>query len=137
MRKFTAFVFEGRTYQFCVVPFGLNISNTAFGKALEAVLQIKVHETDDNLDDLHIYVDDVLISSTSFDEHLVRLSILFEKISMSGMTLKLSKCEFLRQKIKFLGHIVTPLGMSMDPSKLQAIREFLQPRNKKELQSLC
>lgn len=135
VRKFTAFVFEGRTYQFCVVPFGLNISNTAFGKALEAVLNIRVNDTDDNLDDLHIYVDDVLISSTSFDEHLARLDILFQKISMAGMTLKLSKCEFLRHKIKFLGHIVTPLGMSMDPSKLQAIREFPQPRNKKELQS--
>lgn len=135
VRKFTAFVFEGRTYQFCVVPFGLNISNTAFGKALEAVLNIRINGTDDNLDDLHIYVDDVLISSTSFDEHLVRLATLFEKISMSGMTLKLSKCEFLRQRIKFLGHIVTPYGMSMDPAKLQAIREFPQPRNKKELQS--
>lgn len=135
VRKFTAFVFEGRTYQFCVVPFGLNISNTAFGKALEAVLNIRVNDPDDNLDDLHIYVDDVLISSTSFDEHLIRLAILFKKISLSGMTLKLSKCEFLRQKIKFLGHIVTPLGMSMDPSKLQAIRDFPQPRNKKELQS--
>jgi len=95
VRKFTAFVFEGRTYQFCVVPFGLNISNTAFGKALEAVLNVRVNDIDDNLDDLHIYVDDVLISSTSFEIHLLRLSTLFEKISVSGMTLKLSKYEFL------------------------------------------
>jgi len=42
--------------------------------------------------------------------------------------------KFSKKKIKFLGHIVTPFGMSMDPSKLQAIREFPQPRNKKELQ---
>lgn len=135
VRKFTAFVFEGRSYQFCVVPFDLNISNTAFGKALEAVLNQKTNDIDDNPDDLHIYVDDILISSTSFDKHLLRFSTLFEKISMSGMTLKVSKCEFLRKKIKFLGHIVTLLGMSMDPSKLQAIRDFPQPRNKKELQS--
>lgn len=135
VRKFTAFVFEGRTYQFCVVPFGLNISNTAFGQALEAVLKIKIPGAEDNISDLHVYVDDVLISSTSFDEHLERLATLFKKISLSGMTLKLSKCEFLRQKIKFLGQIITPFGMSMDPSKLQAIREFPQPRNKKELQS--
>jgi len=51
------------------------------------------------------------------------------------MILKLSKCEFLPKKVKFLGHIVIPFGMSIDPSKLQAIREFPQPRNKKELQS--
>lgn len=49
--------------------------------------------------------------------------------------LKLSKCEFFRQQIKFLGHIVTPAGMSMDPEKLRAIREFPAPRNKKEMQS--
>jgi len=51
------------------------------------------------------------------------------------MTLKLAKCEFLRQQIKFLGHIISPLGISMDPEKLRAIQEFPRPRNKKELQS--
>lgn len=136
VRKFTAFVFEGRTYQFCVVPFGLNISNTAFGKALEAVLNLKINGTDDNLDDLHIYVDDVLVSSTSFDNHLARLATLFKKISMSGMTLKLSKCEFLRQKIKFLGHIVTPLGISMDPSNFKPFVSFLSLGIKKSYNHL-
>lgn len=42
---------------------------------------------------------------------------------------------FLRQKIEFLGHIVTPLGISINPSKLTAIRDFPEPRNKKDLQS--
>jgi hypothetical protein len=88
IRKFTAFLFEGWTYQFCAVPFGLNISNTAFGKALKTILKIRVNDTDNNLDDLQIYVDDVLISSTSFDEHLVHLATLFKKISLSGTTLK-------------------------------------------------
>lgn len=76
-----------------------------------------------------------MISSVSFDDHLQRLSTLLKKIRGSGMTLKLSKCEFLRQRIKFLGHIITPNGMHMDPSKLQAIRDFPVPRNKKEMQS--
>lgn len=135
VRKFTAFTYDGRTYQFCVVPFGLNISNTAFGLALEAVLNIRVNDMDDQLSDLHIYVDDLLISSTNFSEHLAGLTMMFQKIKMSGMTLKLSKCEFLRQEIKFLGHVITPSGMSMNPSKLCAIHEFPVPRNKKELQS--
>lgn len=135
VRKYTAFIFEGRTYQFCVVPFGLNISNTAFGKALEAVLQLPVGDHDDQMNDLHIYVDDLMISSISFEDHIQRLNILLQKIRRSGMTLKLSKCEFLRQRIKFLGHIITPTGMQMDPAKLQAIREFPVPRNRKEIQS--
>lgn len=133
VRKYTAFVYNGRTYQFCVVPFGLNISNTAFGLALEALLKI---EGDDHLSqNLQVYVDDLLVSSVSFKEHILCLRSLFKKIQLSGMTLKLAKCKFLRHTIKFLGHIVTPSGMTMDPVKLQAIHEFPVPRNRKELQS--
>lgn len=136
VRKYTAFVYDGRTYQFCVVPFGLNISNTAFQQALESVLSNPVENyNEDGLGDLHIYVDDVLVSSTTFEDHLRRLRLLFKKIAVSGMSLKLSKCKFLRDKIKFLGHIITPSGMSMDPSKLSAIHDFPVPRHKKDLQS--
>jgi hypothetical protein len=136
VRKYTAFVYDGRTYQFCVVPFGLNISNTAFQQALESVLSNPVENyKEDGLGDLHIYVDDVLVSSTTFEDHIRRLRLLFKKIDVSGMSLKFSKCKFLRYKIKFLGHIITPSGMSMDPSKLSAIHDFPVPRHKKDLQS--
>lgn len=71
VRNFTAFVFEDRTYKCCVVPFGLNISNTAFGIALEAVLCLQSKEGEDGLEDLHIYVDDVLVSSFSLEDHVL------------------------------------------------------------------
>lgn len=136
VRKYTAFCYNGRNYQFQVVPFGLNISNTAFQQALEAVLNYPMGASNNSYhEDLHVYVDDVLVSSTSFNEHLIRLRRLFEQISISGMNLKLAKCEFIRQRIHFLGHVITPLGMTMDPSKLKAIHEFPSPRNKKDLQS--
>jgi len=117
------------------VPFGLNISNTAFGHALEAVLNVSLPDFEHKMNDLHIYVDDLLVSSTSFNEHLQRLRILFQKIAVSDMTLELTKCEFVKQQIKFLGHIISSSGMSMDPEKLMAIRSFAKPRTKKELQS--
>uniref|UniRef100_A0A2S2NNN8 RNA-directed DNA polymerase n=1 Tax=Schizaphis graminum TaxID=13262 RepID=A0A2S2NNN8_SCHGA len=135
VRKYTAFVYNGRTYQFCVVPFGLNISNTAFGQGLETILLQKIPEEDDEESGLHIYVDDMMVSSTTFGGHIKRLRHIFCKISKSGMTLKLSKCEFIRQSIKFLGHIITSGGMTLNPNKLKAIHEFPSPRNKKELQS--
>lgn len=50
------------------------------------------------------------------------------------MSLKFSKCKFIRQRIKFLGHF-TPFGIAMDPSKLQAVHDFPTPRSKKDLQS--
>lgn len=79
VRKYTTFVYDVRTYQFCVVPFGLNISNIAFGQALEAALKVQIPEYDDDLNDLHIYVDDVLVSSTTFNEHIKKLRHLLQK----------------------------------------------------------
>jgi len=85
--------------------------------------------------DIHVYVDDVLVSTTSFQEHINRLEILFQQISTSNMTLKFSKCHFFKDTIKFLGHIITSSGMQMDPDKLKTVYNFPPPRNVKELQS--
>lgn len=77
----------------------------------------------------------MLIYNQSFEEHLSCLRSIFECIRISGIILKLSKCEFICPKIKFLGHIITSTNICMDPAKVQAVREFSCPRNKKELQS--
>ncbi|KAL4122637.1 hypothetical protein QTP88_014927 [Uroleucon formosanum] len=66
--------------QFCVVPFGLNISNAAFGKGLEAALNnYSIPCTSPN--DIHTYVDDILLSSHSFESHLNTLEWIFHKIA--------------------------------------------------------
>lgn len=130
VRKFVSFVYDGRTYSFTRLPFGLNISNTAFGQGLEAALGSFGSNTN-----VQVYVDDMLISTQSFESHLLVLRGLFEKILHSGMTLKFSKCEFICPRIKFLGHIITPQYIIMDPEKLEAVNAFPYPRNKKELQS--
>jgi len=96
---------------------------------LESVLSYQVAiDVDDILSDFHAYVDNVLVSSTTLNDHLCRIRLLFENISVSGMTLKFSKCKFLREKVKFLGHIIIPSGMS----KLQAVHDFPVPHNKKK-----
>lgn len=136
VRKYTAFLYNGRTYQFRVVPFGLNISNTAFQQALEAALANPTEEPDEDVvSNLHIYVDDVLVSARTFDEHLHCLKILFEKILVSGMSFKFEKCKFFQTSIKFLGHIVTPEGVKIDPAKLDTVQSFPCPRNKRDVQS--
>lgn len=75
VRKYTSFLYDGRSYQFCVVPFGLNISNAAFGKGLEMTFSNSSISELDVLfpKDIHIYVDDILISSQTFDQHLNNL----------------------------------------------------------------
>lgn len=99
--KYTSFLYEGRSYQFCEVPFGLNISNAAFGKGLEVVLS----STSPNLissvlpEDIHIYVDDIFIASETFEQHLNSLQWVFDNISRAKLTLKFEKCHFIQKQI--------------------------------------
>lgn len=134
VRQYTSFLYEGRSYQFCVVPFGLNISNAAFGKGLEAAFN-NYPIPCPSPNDVHTYVDDMLLSSLSFESHLNTLAWIFHKISLAGLTLKFKKCNFNKQQIKFLGHFISPKGMIMDPDKVKALQNFPEPRNKKDLQS--
>lgn len=134
VRKYTSFLHDGRSYQFRVVPFGLNISNAAFGKGLEAVFNNYSFPCP-YPNDIHTYVDDVLISSSSFQSHITTLDWVFQKIAQAGLTIKLKKCHFNKQQIKFLGHFISPSGMIMDPEKVKAIQHFPEPRTKKDLQS--
>lgn len=134
VRQYTSFLYDGRSYQFCVVPFGLNISNAAFGKGLEAALNDSTVPCPFP-NDIHTYVDDILVSSQSFQNHLISLDWIFQKISLSGLTLKFKKCHFFKAQIKFLGHFVSVSGTIMDPEKVVALKKFPEPRNKKDLQS--
>lgn len=134
VRRYTSFLYDGRSYQFCVVPFGLNISNAAFGKGLEAALN-NYSIPCPSPDDIHTYVDDILLSSSSFDHHIIILEWIFHKIAKAGLTLKLKKCYFNKQRIKFLGHFISSKGVIMDPDKVKAIQDFPVPRNQKDLQS--
>jgi len=133
-RQYISFLYNERSYQFCVVPFGLIISNAAFGKGLEAALNNYTIPCP-SPNDIHTYVNDILLSSPSFEAHLDTLEWIFHKISQAGLTLKFKKCHFHKQQIKFLGHFISPTGMIMDPGKVKALQNFPEPRNKKDLQS--
>lgn len=82
VRQYTSFLYEGRSYRFCVVPFGLNISNAAFSKGLEGAFSHNSSTQSKLLypEDIHIYVDDIMISSNNFEHHIHTLEWVFEKI---------------------------------------------------------
>lgn len=134
VRPYTSFLYDGRSYQFCVVPFGLNVSNAAFGKGLESTFE-NCSTVCPFPNDLHVYVDDLLIASKSNADHFTLLRWIFKKVSDAGLTLKYNKCFFHRSRIKFLGHFVSGQGLIIDPEKVNAIKNFPTPRNRKDLQS--
>ena len=68
-----------------------------------------------------IYFDDILIWSSSMEEHLRRLEAVFQHLLEVGLKLKPSKCKFFEDKIGYLGHVVSSRGVETDPYKIEAV----------------
>lgn len=129
-RKYTAFLYDSKMYQFRRIPFGLKTAGSAFMRAVRCALG-------SNFDDfLTIYVDDFLVATPgSFENHLRILSSVFLALQEKNFTLKLEKSLFFRKKIKFLGFELSIDGIRPLNDKLDVIFNFAAPRNRKELQS--
>ena len=80
-----------------------------------------------------VYLDDVIIMSGTFDEHLSRLRSVFERLRDAGLKLKSSKCVFLQRQVSFLGHVVSAEGIQTDPEKIAAVRDWPTPTSISEL----
>lgn len=86
-RKYTGFLFNGKTYHFKVVPFGLKVSSGALTRASEKILKWLSNFIID-------FVDDWICLSKNFDEHMNQLRILFTRIRDEGITINLRKVRF-------------------------------------------
>ena len=129
-RKYTAFVVDGKTYVFCRVPFGMKVSGSVFLRALNSIFT-----SNDDREFITLYVDDGIIRSRSFEEHISHLRYFLMRLKESGLTLNLDKTLFCQEKIPFLGFILSAEGVSPDPGRIDAILNMPEPRNRKELQS--
>ncbi len=81
--------------------------------------------------DVYAYLDDLIICSKNEDTHLVDLEADLLKLKEAGLKTKLTKCEFLKAKITFLGHTVDANGIHTVDDKISAIKKFPQPRSRK------
>lgn len=78
-------------------------------------------------------MDDILVYSTTLEDHLSLLQQVFEIIQQHGFFIKLSKCSFAKQQIEYLGHCISSQGVATDKSKIEAVQQWLVPSNLKEL----
>ncbi|CAN2390671.1 K02A2.6-like, partial [Pristimantis euphronides] len=76
----------------------------------------------------------ILIFSSSLEEHQRHVRIVLERLRENHLYIKLEKCEFHKTKIQFLGYVISPQGLRMDSSKIQAIQDWPAPKNVKEVQ---
>lgn len=81
-----------------------------------------------------VYLDDIIIHSSSLEQHCYDLQAVFDRLRDVGLTINIKKCQFFRTSLKFLGHVVSVAGVKVDEEKTQAVQAFPPPRNLKELQ---
>lgn len=128
-REKTAFITHKGLYEFTVLPFGLCNSPSTFQRLMEHVLRGLNWKT------CLIYIDDIIIYSRTFEEHLTHLEEVFLRLRQANVKLKSSKCFFARDHVEYLGHIVSRDGIRPNPDKIRAVTEFPIPKNTKGVRS--
>lgn len=128
-RPKTAFITPFGLYEFRRMPFRLCNAPATFQRLMQAVMSDLVFQI------VLIYLDDLLVYSSTFDEHLARLETVFKRLRETGLKIKVEKCHFLQPEVRFLGHQVSAQGVSTDPDKINAVQEWPTPSTLKELRS--
>jgi hypothetical protein len=82
-----------------------------------------------------VFIDDILVYSSSEEEHEEHLRLALQKLQENRLYAKLSKCEFWMKQVAFLGHIISKGGISMDPSKVQDVLSWNAPMSVNDIQS--
>ena len=128
-RDKTAFTTFKGLLEFRVMPFGLTGAPNTFQRLMDSVLSGLQFET------CLVYLDDIIVFSSTFDEHIARPRQVLSRLRESGLKVKPSKCHLLRERVPFLGHIISREGVATDPGKVQAVTSWPVPTSKSEVRS--
>lgn len=128
-KEYTAFRSHRGLYQFKRLPFGYRNGPSEFQRVMQDVLApfLWVFAL--------VYIDDIVIYSKTFEEHVMHIKQVLEAVEESGITLSPKKCHFGYQSLQLLGQKVSRLGLSTHKSKVDTILDLKKPRNVKELQT--
>ena len=123
----TAFSVNGGKYEFNRMPFGLKNAPATFQRVMDCVLRDLVGIC------CFVYMDDIIIFSSSLQEHTTNLAQVLKKLQDARLKIQLDKCEFFRKETQFLGHTVSEEGVRPNSDKIEAIQKWSIPKNHKEV----
>lgn len=118
------------TYEWIVMPFGLKNVGATYQRAMNSIFHDYIETF------MQVYIDDIVIKSTSDEDHLSHLSQSFERMRKHGLKMNPLKYAFFVQAGDFLGFVVHKKGIEINQNKTKDIMETKAPSTKKELQSL-
>ncbi len=127
-RDKTCFICPFGKFRFVRMPFGLTNAPAVFQRLMEGVLV-------DCEDFSKVYIDDILVVSKSWEEHLGHLRKLLEVLRQAGLTCRRGKCSFGRRRLEFLGHQVGDSVISVPEARVKSIRDHPLPKSRKQLRA--
>ena len=114
-------------FQYTRLPFGIGSAPAVFQRVMDTILQ--------GVPRALCYIDDILVTGASDEEHLTNLEAVFSRLQSHGIRMKKSKCFFMQDSVEYLGHRVDADGLQASPKKVEAIDKAPQPRSVQQLRS--
>ena len=126
----SAFITHSGVYEFNRLAFGMVNASMTFQSLMTKVLKNL------NFKIALVYIDDVLVFSKDFDQHLHHLELVFTNLRKANLKLHPAKCKFATKQVKYLGHIVSKDGMKVNPENIAKILDAKSPCNQKQVKSV-
>jgi hypothetical protein len=125
----TAFMMRYGLYEYLVVSFGLMNALTHFMYLMNSIFMSELDQF------AMVSIDDILVCSRSMEEHEEHLQIVLQHLREHQLYAKFSKCEFWIKEVPFLGHVVSPEGIVVDPGKVKEVLEWKSPMTVSKVRS--
>ena len=111
------------------MPFGIRNAPAVFQREMQRVLKDRLYKG------VMVYIDDILIYSTTANEHDELVEWVLQRLQAEGYYAHPDKCEFFRHEVEFLGHVISAAGVAVQQHKAQRVREWPVPQTKRDVKS--
>jgi len=128
-KELTGFSVPSGHYEFNRLPFGLSNSPANFQRLMDTVLKNLVGT------ELFVFVDDVVVYSSSAEEHAARLEHVLSRFADANLQLHPDKCAFAQSQVQYLGYVLSENGVSASPEKVTAVRKYPTPKNVRDVRA--